>query len=278
VIQVQLLVGVLEYLNLREAEGGPMNTKNLQRQFARIGARVTVNRTPASFSLDVRRGRMGSMFEINLGGSDTQVSVLDVQPRQRHLVLRFAGSSAFLCGHDERDWFAAAVPDGGVTSVRAAMEALKPHEVRLAQVQKRVKRQRRNRRRNAAFIRQGEWFFLPAPELAVNVLTVLHNEPLSRGRGKPHMAEQLVRAGGEAIYVCREYPRGLTEEAYRRLIVKRPTKAQLAWRIQRRNPLVYVRGSVRHPDHKTIHLDVWHRVLPNTEHKSAAMSHLAFID
>jgi len=255
-----------------------MNEKKLQHEFQRIGARVSVSQTPAGFSVDVRRDRAGSTFAISVGSVNTPISVLDVQPRQRHLVLQ-QGQHTFLCGHDERDWFAAAVPNtGSATSVRGAMEALKPLAVRLAQTQKRVKRQKRNRRRNAAFVRQGEWFFLPEPKLKVNPLLVIRNEPLSRGSGKPHLAEQLVRTGGEAIYVCPEYPRGLTEIAYRRLIAKRPAKAQLAWRVQRRNPLVCVRGSVRHSDHKTIHLEVWHRVLPNTEHQSASMSHLAFID
>jgi len=215
---------------------------------------------------------------LGVGSGDTPISVLDVQPRQRHLVLQ-QGSHAFLCGHDERDWFAAAVPNvRGVTSVRGAMEALKPLAVRLAQAEKRLKRGKRNRRRNAAFVRQGEWFFLPLPGMKVDPLTYVTNEPLSRGQGKPHMAEQLVRGGGEKIYVCREYPRGLAEVGYRRLIAQRPAMARIGWRIQWRNPAVYVRGRIRHPDHKTIHLDVWHRVLPNTEHEADSMRHLAFID
>jgi site-specific recombinase XerD len=36
-----------------------------------------------------------------------------------------------LCGHDEREWFVAAVP-GGASSVRQAMEALQPQEVQAA--------------------------------------------------------------------------------------------------------------------------------------------------
>ena len=133
-----------------------MNETKLQRDFQRIGARVSITRSPAGFSLDVRRDRAGSTFALSVGSADIPISVLDVQARQRHLVLQ-QGSHTFLCGHDERDWFAAAVPNTeGVTSVRGAMEALKPPAVRLAQTQKRVKRQRRNRRRNAAFIRQGE--------------------------------------------------------------------------------------------------------------------------
>ena len=46
----------------------------------------------------------------------------------------------------------------------------------------------------------------------------------------------------------------------------------------RRNPKVYVRGRVRHPDHKTVMLDGWHEVLSNTENLSHAMRNVAFLD
>jgi len=42
-----------------------------------------------------------------------------------------APGGKFLCGHDERHWFVAAVPGRGVSNVRTAMEALKPAAVRL---------------------------------------------------------------------------------------------------------------------------------------------------
>jgi hypothetical protein len=45
-----------------------------------------------------------------------------------------------------------------------------------------------------------------------------------------------------------------------------------------RNAGVYVRGSVRHADHKTIVLHEWHRVLMNTEGESQAMRSVAFLD
>ena len=48
--------------------------------------------------------------------------------------------------------------------------------------------------------------------------------------------------------------------------------------MMRRNPLVYVRGRVRHADHKTIMLHGWHRVLMNTERQSQAMRNVAFLD
>jgi hypothetical protein len=258
-----------------------MSIDPLQKQFARMGARVAVADRPSGFAVDVRRDKGGSLFDIGLDGLVSQVCALDVQPHQRHLLLvvNRRGTHKYLCGHDERDWFAAAVPEiGGISNVRAAMEALKPGEVRTAQFRLGVKRQHRNRRRNAAFVRQGEWFFLPSPELVVKPLLVWHDEPLVRGRGKPHMAEYLYRTGGRLVYVCRLHPQGVSEFAYRRLLAKDPSKKHLSWRTMRLDPMVFVRGRVRHPDHKTIHLDVWHRVLPNTENKAAAMRHLVFLD
>jgi hypothetical protein len=69
------------------------------------------------------------------------------------------------------------------------MEALKPAEVRAAQAQQGVKGKDR-RRKNAAYRRQGEWFFLPAPHLKVDKKLIVRDEPLSRGNGgKPHWAE-----------------------------------------------------------------------------------------
>jgi hypothetical protein len=46
----------------------------------------------------------------------------------------------------------------------------------------------------------------------------------------------------------------------------------------RRNPRVYVRGRVRHPDHKTVVLDGWHEVFSNTENLSDAMRDVVFLD
>jgi hypothetical protein len=54
--------------------------------------------------------------------------------------------------------------------------------------------------------------------------------------------------------------------------------AKLRWTQMRRNPEVFARGRVRHPDHKTIHLDDWHRVVMNTENQATSMSHLMFLD
>lgn len=258
-----------------------MEFASLQKQFGRMGARLVVRNWPGGFGVDVRRDSLGSLFDMTVNGATKQAMALDVQPRLRHLLLvvRHEGTHKFLCGHDERDWFAAAVPnDGGVSNVRAAMEALKPREVREAQLAKRVKRQHLNRRRNAGFVRQGEWFFVPVAGLVVKPLLVIRNEPLIRGRGKPHVAQFVYRTGGRMVYVSSAYPQGVSETRYRRLLADDPSQAHLRWSVVRQNPEAYVRGTVRHPDHKTIRLDAWHRVFTNTENRAPAMRHLVFID
>lgn len=68
---------------------------------------------------------------------------------------------------------------------------------------------------------------------------------------------------------------GLITEDYQRLLKANPKAAKWNWRTMARNPVVYVRGKIRHPDHATIRLDVWHRVEMNTENESRAM---AFLD
>lgn len=52
---------------------------------------------------------------------------------------------------------------------------------------------------------------------------------------------------------------------------------ELAAKLQR-NPGVYVRGRIRHPDHATITLHGWHQVVMNTENESPAMRNVAFLD
>jgi len=46
--------------------------------------------------------------------------------------------------------------------------------------------------------------------------------------------------------------------------------------MMKRDAAVYVRGEVRHPDHETITLNGWHRVLMNTENRSSVLRYLAF--
>ncbi len=266
-----------------------MNVNVLQRHFARIGARAQVRcldrlRTNGSVALDIVRDGLGELFDIRmLQNAPVELEVLHAEPRDRHLLLMTRSESnekhKFLCGHDERHWFVAAVPENrAVSTVRTAIEALKPQLVIGNELRQRVRTKNRNRRRNAAFVRQGEWFFVPTPGLPVNEKLVLTNEPLRRGGGKPHMVELMYRSGGETVYVCRKQPNGLVEAKYNALLSRKPEARNWGWTSMKRNPSVYVRGRVRHADHATITLHDWHRVLMNTESEAAAMRHVAFLD
>lgn len=268
-----------------------MKMSVLEKQFARIGARVKQepilrgHQATSSFvSIDIHRDEFGEFFAIQAARlREDDVAVVHSQPEARHLLLMTRDQDGdkykFLCGHDERHWFVAAVPEAArAASVSAAMLALKPSAVRFAEQTERVRPKDRKRRRNAAFRRQGEWFFLPANGLSVNHHFVLHNEPLRRGAGKPHVVEFLFRSGGETVYVCRQHPQGIMRQQYSFLLSRRPEAVRWNWQAMRRNPQVYARGKVRHADHKTIELTDWHRALLNTETDAVAMRQVAFLD
>jgi hypothetical protein len=276
-----------------------MNAKQIESRFAEMGARLVVREIPSrwrmgdrswidplDFAVDIRRDGHGEFFELRVPThlrETLDVSVNQAEPKQRHLLLfvRKSGDEPkldrFLCGHDEREWFVAAVP-GGASSVRQAMDALQPMAVRDAITRHHVSSRKRYGRKNRAFRRQGEWFFVPEPSFVVDEKVVLRNEPLRRGAGKPHVVEQLYRTGGETVHVCGRHPNGVEPGVYHSLLRNNPEAARWNWRVMRRNPGVYARGSVRHNDHAAITLPFWHRVLMNTETQSRTMANVAFLD
>ena len=270
-----------------------MDAGLVKSKFARLGARAIMReprwlnrylREPDPFAIDIARDRRGEYFDFRIPREeDVDITVVDVQPCMRHLLLlvRQRGrKDKFLCGHDERHWFVAGVPGESVSTVITAIEALKPQVVRRAQSRKSLSFGERLSRRNAAFVRQGEWFFVPVPELVVDELSIVRNEPISRGGGgKPHMCEQVYRLGGTTVYVNPRYPRGVTEEQYRSLPERDPDAFSWGdWEVRTRDAEVYARGRVWHRDHRTVRLAVWHRVLMNTEYEAPAMSHVVFLD
>jgi hypothetical protein len=274
---------------------------DLNRYFSRMGARVKVleaippgrrwnmirsREESPRISLDIRRDKQGEYFEIRTApGSDQEIVVLNVQPREKHLLLlsrqfgeqgQSLAKQKFLCGHDERHWFVAAIPENEpVSTVADAKIALKPEEVRTREGLLGISRSASFRRRNPAFIRQGEWFFVPTA-LKADPLLVLKDEPLSRGNGgKPHWAEECYRSGGDTVYVSAKYPSGLTADEYKKLPA---SERNVGFNVMKRDAAVYVRGKMSHPDHETVTLNGWHRVLMNTENRSSAMRFLAFLD
>jgi len=207
-------------------------TTLIQDAFEAIGAEAFVETAGNVFEIDIRQNGDREVYQLKYPTGDTVLAeALDVKPKQRHLVLDVMGwrlpiGGRYLCGHDEQHWFVASLPfDRQTTTVRGAMEALKPAVVLREQKRKGVKH-RRHRRKTAAYVRQGEWFFLPRPKMHVGELAI-RNGQLVRGAGKPHRVEWLYR------------PADRDE--------------------------TFVRGAVSHPDHKTIYLQVWHRVVQNNE-------------
>lgn len=258
-----------------------------EKAFLKLGARVRVEaseRIPAPVTIDIDRDRRGEFFLLKHSPQSVlDLTVLNVRPKERHLLLMSRvgkEKQKFLCGHDERHWFVAAIPESApVSNVAQAMDALKPKEVREREERTAIRGKDRDRRRNSAFIRQGEWFFVPEPDLRVPEVLILKDEPLVRSRmGKPHIAEDCYRIGGEFVYVSHLAPEGLTEGAYRQRLHDDPSASRLTWTTMRRNPRVYVRGRISHPDHQTVVLTEWHRVYMNTETQAKANAAVVFLD
>lgn len=267
-----------------------MNTDSLTSNFSKIGARLRVNtdsdgrRLENGFALDIKNDDEGDYFEICVApqrAQGTEVSIMQSRPKERHVLLmvRQDGEiNRFLCGHDERAWFVAAVP-GNASSVEGAKEALKPRIVRRLQDQLKIRPRDRNRRRNEAFRRQGEWFFIPRPRIGFGGMLILRHEPIRRSDGsKPHIVEELYRERGQPAYVCDQLDYAASEELYRRMIQQKPSRKAWNWQRTFVNAHVYARGRVRHSDHATIRLPYWHEVVMNTENETPAMRRVMFLD
>jgi hypothetical protein len=265
-----------------------MDTSLLEKRFKEMGARLVLeDQRWRGFRINILSDRAGEYFSLELSRQENlDIGIVDLRPSDRHLLLMIRELNSqdkqkhkFLCGHDERHWFVAAVPNFlGVKDVPSAMEALKPDVVREQQLRQGVKGSKLKRRKNKAYIRQGEWFFIPVGYFEPPKPLILKNEPIRRGSGKPHMCEFVYRSGGETVYVSSEYPNGLTQTEYNALLHKNPKLRKRDWRIMVRDANVYVKGRVWHPDHATIVLQDWHLVEMNLEFRAPSMRNVAFLD
>lgn len=279
--------------------------------FGGIGAQAEVGeqrpgrpwQVDVGLTIDVVPTRRGERFQLLVHPDfDVTVMLLHASPAERHLVLLARDNgpwraplarpvdTRYLCGHDERHWFAAVVPaKRPVTTVRQAREALRPSIVRGSLLRHGVRAGDRDRRRNAGCIRQGDWFFVPRPDFTPPDGAILHDEPLLRGGGKPHLAQELYRSGGTQVYFpLRPLPprhwhgpdpnAGLITAQMAQFLIRHPDLGGSRWRVRSRDPEAFVRGRIVHPDHRTVVLPFWHRVLPNTELRGGAAASLVFVD
>jgi hypothetical protein len=289
-----------------------MDTAVVQKKFSEMGARVKVskpetrwNPNPQPFTIDIRRDEEGEFYDIRRK-KEIEMMIMDVQKKDRHLLLlvknpngnstsfsqasdpRRASISKFLCGHDERNWFTCAVP-GKASTVLQAKQDLKPKELQDIETREGLKTNRAHKRHRKLesgkkIHRQGEFMFIPEPDFqppAGSLSVILRHEPMSRGRGNSHFAEQLYRAGGTTVYVS-SYNRqsrtiGLTEKEFKALSLD--DQKTYRWTQRTRNATVWVKGKITHKEHRTLDLGtLWHRVVMNTENLAAGAQFVAFMD
>jgi len=142
----------------------------------------------------------------------------------------------YLCGRDDLYLFIAQVGEGN--AVAEAHESLKPDEVRRAESVS-----------PGSVQRQGEWFFVPPSGEQLERLAAWRRErpraqqlgaPVDGGT-RPHVADFVVRIDWRTRTQHREY----------------------------RRPEVYARGAIVHPDHRSLWLEGWRRVVRNREIRGA---------
>lgn len=271
--------------------------QNIINAFKRIGAEAVMehedlpnsrilNRPAAvvvnPLTIDVRTRGGVERFELKTFGSDEiDISILDVQPQKRHLLMMLKGANGrkdkFLCGHDETHWFVSGMTKSNVSTVAQAIESLKPDEVRKHQVGIKAHKKadtHKNRSRIGKIIRQGEWYFIPTPNAPVDERLILRNEKLQRNaRSKPHIVQELYRSGGSTVYVY--LGQQLTAAQHSRLSAEEKKKP---WRPMRANAVMYGRGTVKHPDHSTVHLPCWCKIELNAEAGAAGAMGIRYLD
>jgi len=267
------------------------------------------------FALDVRRDKKGEYFHFQME-EDVEPSVLHTEGD--HLLLMFKvpadrphtppNKFKAMIGHDERQLFVASIPENRpVTTVFSAKESLKPQAVKEFEKSIGLKtkdKQARHARGKAGSLkrrRQGDFYFIPKPNFQPPKFSsmnegILKNEPISRGAGASHICEELVRAGGEDFWsfemwsmdakkrefaqrLMKDHASGFTGEERRKLWEDYPETKNWRWRSRRGGDIkVHVRGSIRHHEHATLTLDIWHEVIPNTENQSSMAAHVVFLD
>jgi len=275
--------------------------ESIEKKFSAMGAKVKFieGKTNArrrsfnddsfqNFSINISNGQ----FVINKS-EDISLQIADLDKEGRHLLLVATipnldrpglpnATQRYLCGHDERDWFTCAVPATAkiAKNINEAKEALKPKELIELERNTVKKKNKQKRHRYAKGIgkihRQGEFMFVPMPDWGpTKTMMVLKKEPM-RANGRPHVAAEVIRIGGRTVYTLGA--KVLESEQFNELQKNDPKDAS-KWRMEKADPTVYAKGTIRHPDHKTLNLgDVWHKVLVSTEKNASFARNVLFVD
>jgi len=204
-------------------------------------------RVPTSKRVRAQKGWLERILrENNLKKKDV------VEKRQDAIIVRRftpADTRYFLMGVDERQLFVAQLTSAA-TSVQGARKLL-GRTVQFAE----------GKRRGSSIDRQGEWFFLETNQkqrdtldkmLKRNEIVVQKKQPIgnhmNRG-GNPHTADELL----------------VVNDIDDKLAHKRESES----RFPVRGKKVFIRGRVRHQDHKTVVFHNWREVVANNEGATA---------
>lgn len=154
----------------------------------------------------------------------------------------------FLAGVDERQLFIAQLT-GPATTCEEARKSLG----------KSVEFANGDRRKGSALDRQGEWFFLEVSKEDRDEIDLAIRKLRTSIKKKVSIGAELGRRGGNA-HTADE-------------LVRMPAGPILNHRFAARSrDRVFVRGCVRHVDHKTVRFDNWREVIANTEGATASAS------
>jgi hypothetical protein len=230
-----------------------------------------------TFRVDVERDKKGEYFEITATEETNALNVLDVVPEHRHLLLHDPQTGRkLLLGHDERHLYVSEV-NSNARNVVDAIIRLAPAGLHNVIRGRKKAHKHVFDRITARFVRQGEWFFVPEPDLVVDEALVIHNEPLQRNaQSKPHRCQDMYRSGGETVYIGSDKKTASSRE-FSVEEWEENQKSDNPYHLIRqavRGAGVYVRGWVRHEDHSTVVLKTWHRVEINSEMTSGLVGFL----
>ncbi len=120
--------------------------------------------------------------------------------------------------------------------------------------------QRRQRRRARA-VRHGLWLFEPVNEIRVHDWMIRRDGLLVPAEPSAGRAEKLSRSGGEVIYVGPDFPLGVCEATFRKMLSEDPALAEMPWRPARVYGTLYVTGRIDVPGLAEMQLDGWHRAI-----------------